>query len=282
MTILERILETKRAEVAQARKRRPFAEFRAQIARQPPPRDFYAAVTTPSPWGINLIAEIKKASPSAGVIVEDFDPVRIAKTYAAHGACALSVLTDETYFQGRLSYIEDVRRAVELPVLRKDFIIDEYQVYESRAAGADAILLIAAAVPDSMQRSRLIRTANDFGMAVLIEVHTEEELNHVHCYGIGVAPPNLLGINNRDLHAQRTDLAVTERLAAMFDAPHLPPQLQPKRVPFVSESGIVTREDVLRVQRAGATAILVGESLLKSPDPGAKIDELLGSNDRAR
>ncbi len=276
MTILEQILDTKRAEVAEAKKRRPFADFRAQIHRLPPPRDFFAAVTAKSPRGIQLIAEVKKASPSAGLIVKDFDHLRIAQTYAEHGAAALSVLTDETYFQGRLSFLEDIRRAVELPILRKDFIIDEYQVYESRSAGADAILLIAAAVPEFSSRWRLLHMANDFGMSVLIEVHTQEEMNAV-CHGTGVDKPNLLGINNRDLHTQRTDLSTTERLAAMFEAPHLPPDLQPKRVPFVSESGITTPQDVLRVHRAGACAMLVGESLLRAADLGQATDRLLAA-----
>ncbi|MEK7731551.1 MAG: indole-3-glycerol phosphate synthase TrpC, partial [Planctomycetota bacterium] len=182
MTILDRILDTKREEVAQAKQRRPMAELQTAIVRAAPPRDFYTAVTARSPSGVRLIAEIKKASPSAGLIVADFDPVAIARTYAIHGAGALSVLTDQTYFQGRLDYIELVKQAVALPVLRKDFIIDEYQVYESRAAGADAILLIAAALPDFTSRWRLCETAHNFGMSVLLEVHSEEELQAVDVF----------------------------------------------------------------------------------------------------
>jgi indole-3-glycerol phosphate synthase len=266
MTILEQILQTKRAEVAAAKRRRPFAELRPQIHGQAPARDFYNAVTAQSPHGIQLIPEVKKASPSAGLIVQDFDPVRIARTYAEHGATAISVLTDETYFQGRISYIRDIREVVDVPVLRKDFIVDEYQVYESRAAGADAILLIATAL-DAETMQRLHATARSLNMSVLVEVHTESDLQSIIAT---LGPPTnahyLLGINNRDLHAQRTDLAITERLA----------HLLPPGTPFVSESGVATREDVLRVQKAGACALLVGESLLRADDIGAKTAVLLG------
>jgi len=267
MTILDRILETKRQEVAQAKQRRPFAEFRAKIQRQPPPRDFYAAVTAPSATGVQLIAEVKKASPSAGLIVEDFDPAAIARTYAAHGAAALSVLTDQSYFQGRLDYIELVKQVVALPVLRKDFIIDEYQLYESRVAGADAVLFITAALPGS-KLVELHPIARGLDMSALVEVHSAGELRTVLDL-LGPPGPDkyLLGINNRDLHTQRTDLATTTRLAAVL----------PKGTSFVSESGIATRDDVQQVQRAGACAILVGESLLKAGDIGRQIDSLLGS-----
>jgi len=266
MTILDRILETKREEVAEAKQCRPIADLRAAIERAAPPRDFYSAISTKSALGIRLIAEIKQASPSAGLIVAHFDPVAIARTYAAHGAAALSVLTDKTYFQGCLDYIAQVKQAVALPVLRKDFIIDEYQVYESRAAGADAILLIAAALPDFTSRWRLCETAHNFGMTVLLEVHDEVELQTIDVFLRWPDRRYLLGINNRDLHAQQTDLATTTRLAAML----------PPGTPFVSESGIATRDDVLRVQHAGACAVLVGESLLKAGDIGRQIDSLFG------
>jgi indole-3-glycerol phosphate synthase len=266
MTILDHILETKRNEVAAAKQRRPITELQAAIARAAPPRDFYAAATSGESSGVRLIAEIKKASPSAGLIVPDFDPVAIARTYSAHGAVALSVLTDETYFQGRLEFIELVKRAVRLPVLRKDFIIDEYQLWESRLAGADAVLLIAAAMPAS-DLALLAALARAMAMSVLVEVHAPEELETVmNILGDPRKGKYLLGINNRDLHAQRTDLATTTRLAAML----------PTGTPFVSESGIATRDDVLRVQRAGACAILVGESLLRANDIGGQIDSLLG------
>jgi indole-3-glycerol phosphate synthase len=265
MTILDRILETKRVEVAQAKQCRPVAELRAAIQRATPPRDFYTAVTARSPSGVRLIAEIKKASPSAGLIVADFDPVAIARTYAIHGAGALSVLTDQTYFQGRLDYIELVKQAVALPVLRKDFIIDEYQLYESRVAGADAVLFIVAALPGP-QLAELLPIARTLHLSALVEVHSADELQAVLDL-LGPPGPDkyLLGVNNRNLHTQRTDLATTTLLAAML----------PVGTPFVSESGIATRGDVLSVQRAGACAILVGESLLKASDIGRQIDLLL-------
>ncbi len=272
MTILDRILETKRNEVAAAKQRRPIAELQAAIARAAPPRNFYAATTSGESLGVRLIAEIKKASPSAGVIVPDFDPVAIARTYSAHGAAALSVLTDEAYFQGRLAFIEAVKRAVPLPVLRKDFIIDEYQLHESRAAGADAVLLIVAALTVE-PIAGMLSVARRLGMATLIEVHTSEELTSlVNTVGYPGPTSYLLGINNRDLHAQQTDPSTTTRLAAML----------PAGTPFVSESGIATRNDVLNAQRAGASAILVGEALRKAGDIGRQIDSLLGRRGESR
>ena len=267
MTILERIVETKRKEVDAAKRRRPVARLRAQIERSPQPRDFHAAVSAPSPHGVQLIAEIKKTSPSAGLIVPDFDPVRIARTYAEHGAAALSVLTDETYFQGRLEFIAEVKEAVRLPVLRKDFMVDEYQIYEARAAGADAVLLIAEAM-DVGRLGELTQLARRLGMAALVEVHTEDNLTAVlERMGPPSARGYLLGINNRDLAAQRTDLTTMKRLAGAL----------PSGTPFVAESGIATRDDVLEAQRAGACAVLVGEALLRADDIGSKIAALLGT-----
>jgi len=266
MTILDRIIETKRREVADAKARTRLARLRERIERLDPPRDFQAAVAGGVLGEVRLIAEIKKASPSAGLIVPDFDPVRIARVYQDHGAAALSVLTDETYFQGRLSYIADVKRAVDLPVLRKDFLIDEYQVYEARAAEADAVLLIAECL-DDQSLSVLAETASLLRMSILVEVHTEENLARV--FGALGSPKEagfLLGINNRDLTAQRTDPATMSRLAAQL----------PRGTPFVAESGIGSREDVLTARRAGACAVLVGESLLRAPDVGTKVEELLG------
>ena len=266
MTILDRILETKREEVVAAKLRRPLDALRRDADRLPPARDFHAAVIGDGS-GIRLIAEVKKASPSAGLIVRDFDPVAIARKYHECGAAALSVLTDETYFQGRLEYIEQVRRDVPLPVLRKDFIVDEYQVFQSRAAGADAILLIAE-VLDTKRIAAFRSIARELGLGVLVEVHSAEDLAGVLAE---LGPPSrdryLLGINNRDLKAQRTDLATSVRLAATL----------PKGVPFVSESGIGQRSDVIALQEIGACAILVGESLLKANDIGAKIAELMGT-----
>ncbi len=266
MTILDHIVESKRKEVAAAKQRRPVEELKAAVERVDPARDFKAAVLAPSPCGVQLIAEIKKSSPSAGLIVADFDAARIARTYFDHGAAALSVLTDETYFQGRLDFILQVKQAVPLPVLRKDFLIEEYQVYESRVAGADAVLLIAEVLM-AHRIAQLAPIARRLGMAVLIEVHSEQSLSAVlDTLGPPGADCYLLGINNRDLTAQQTDLSTTTRLASRL----------PAGAPFVAESGIATRRDVLAAQRAGACAILVGESLLRSKNVGQQIDTLLG------
>ena len=266
MTILDRIVETKREEVAEAKRRRPFDDVCEAAQCTAPPRPFAQAVAASTPGGIQLIAEIKKSSPSAGLIVEDFDPVAIARVYHEHGAAALSVLTDETHFDGRLTYIEDVKQAVPLPVLRKDFLVDKYQIHESRAADADAILLIAE-ILEGAQIVDFTAASRNLGMAVLVEVHSEETLTAVLD---ALGPPSvdryLLGINNRDLSAQRTDLSTMKQLS----------QLIPDGLPFVAESGIATRDDVEKARKTGACAVLVGEAILRADDIGAKIDELLG------
>jgi len=266
-TILDKIVQTKREEIAQRSSVTPIEQLKAAAAAQPRPRNFFTAVTRPPTKALNLIAEVKKASPSAGIIRADFDPVAIARAYAAAGADALSVLTDEKYFQGHLDYINAVRAAVSVPVLRKDFIIDEYQVYESRAAGADAILLIA----ECLEIGRLIDLqilATELNMTCLIEVHDMENLIRVRDQVIGFPHRSysLIGINNRDLRTFKTDLGTTLRLAELVE----------NRNVLVSESGIHTREDVRRLASAGVRAILVGESLMRSDDIGAKIQELLG------
>ncbi len=261
-TILDRIVETKRGEVAGRRQQRPVEVLRSEIDAVPPARDFYAAVAERA-GGIRLIAEIKKASPSAGLIREDFDPAGIARMYEAAGASALSVLTDAPYFQGDLSFVAATKDVVSLPVLRKDFIIDAYQVFESRAAGADAVLLIAAVLtPEEVDAWS--RQADVLGMASVIEVHDAAELEAVRTF----AEPSrraILGINNRNLHTQTTDLNTTRQLSA-----HLCPDS-----PFVTESGIKTRRDVEFAMDCGATAMLVGETLMRQADPAAKIRELL-------
>ncbi len=209
---------------------------------------------------VGLIAEVKKASPSAGVICADFDPVRIAKSYEAAGADCLSVLTDEHFFQGHLEYLTAIRSEVQLPLLRKDFTIDPYQIYEARAAGADAILLIVAALTPS-QIEDFAGLARDLGMAALVEVHTGEEMR------VALATEaTLIGINSRDLKTFVTDLAAVERLAAMV----------PPSTTLVGESGIKRAADVLRLKNAGVHAILVGETLMRSPDIAAAVLELLG------
>jgi indole-3-glycerol phosphate synthase len=257
-TILDEIVATKRREVAEARRRMPIEELEAQAAEAPPARDFRAALEGPGP--IRLIAEVKKASPSAGVIRADFDPVAVARAYQAHGADCLSVLTDAPYFQGHLSYLARVRASVAIPILRKDFLIDEYQVVEARMAGADAVLLIAEILDDDALGSLLAR-ARSLGMSALVEIHEESNLDRVLAAGA-----DLLGINNRDLSRMVTDLEHTFRLRPRV----------PEGVLLVSESGIGGRADVERLEAAGVDAILVGESLMRSPDIGRAVDELLG------
>jgi len=270
--ILQQILETKRKEVARLLERRSLDELKADAAAGPAPRNFFASVTRQPRRLVNLIAEVKKASPSAGVIRPDFDPVAIAKEYAAAGADALSVLTDETYFQGHLDYLRAVRAAVNLPVLRKDFIIDPAQVYEARAAGADAILLIAAALPGG-QLMDLMILATELRMTVLVEVHGADELMQMRSMiGFPLAAYSLLGINNRDLSTFHTDINTTVRLTQLLGTP-MPP--------VVSESGIKSRREVERLAAAGVRAILVGETLMRSESIANAIDLLLGE-DRGR
>lgn len=270
-TILDQIIQTKRQEVTERKGRRPIEALRDEIAALGRPRNFFGAVTHkrtgPGVRPLHLIAEVKKASPSAGVIRPDFDPVEIAKAYAAAGADCLSVLTDEKYFQGKLEYLHQVRDSVKLPVLRKDFIIDPYQVYESRAAGADALLLIA----EALEMSQLIDLqilATELHMTVLIEVHDMDNLIRVRDRVIGFPHKSysLLGINNRDLRTFKTDLGTTLRMAELVE----------DRSVLVSESGINTYDDIKKLAAAGVSAVLVGESLMRSPDVGAKVRELFG------
>lgn len=264
--ILQKIVATKKEEVAASKTRRPVEELKRQIADMPRPRNFFYAVTAETGKPLNVIAEVKKASPSAGIIRADFDPVAIAKIYQDNGADALSVLTDQTYFQGRLEYIAEVKKHVRLPVLRKDFVIDEYQVYEARAAEADAILLIAECL-DVAQMSDLQILATELNMTCLIEVHDLENLIRVrdHLIGFPMKRYSLLGINNRDLRTFKTDIATTLRMAELVE----------DREVMVSESGIHTHDHVLRLAKAGVAAILVGESLMRADDIGAKLRELL-------
>src|SRR3954452_24514906 len=258
MTILDEIVASKHQEIATARRRMPFVELEAQAAEAPPVRDFRAALAGPGP--IQLIAEVKKASPSAQVIRADFDPVAIARTYQEHGATCISVLTDVPYFQGHLSYLARIRASVAIPLLRKDFIIDEYQVVEARLAGADAILLIADILDDATL-VRLLGRAKQLGMSALVEFHDEANLPRVLAAGA-----DLVGINNRDLHRFVTDMEQTLRLRD-----RIPPE-----VALVSESGIRTRRDVERLEAAGVSAILVGEALMRADDIGLAVERLLG------
>ena len=259
-TILDQIVAAKREEVARAKAETPEAALRKQLADALPVRDFLAALSAGPP--VRLIAEVKKASPSKGVIRDDFDPVAIARIYQQHGATCLSVLTDRPYFQGSLEYLRQVRAAVDLPVLRKDFIIDPYQVIEARAAGVDAVLLIAECLDDDLLE-RLYHAILDLEMTPLVELY--EPANLARVLRIGA---RLVGVNNRDLRTFQTDLEHTLRLRR---------QIPPERI-VVGESGIRSRQDVERLEAAGVQAMLVGETLMASQDIGAAVDELLGKN----
>lgn len=258
-TVLDRILETKRGEVAALRAAHKTADLMARCADLPPTRGFAAALRGAAP-GLGLIAEVKKASPSKGVIRADFDPVKIAHDYEAGGAHCLSVLTDERYFQGSLSYLGLTREAVPMPLLRKDFLIDVAQVYEARLAGADAILLIVAAIPSPARLAEMRHVAESLGMDALVEVHDAGELAVAAESGA-----TLIGVNNRDLRTFEVRLETSEELIPRFPAGAL----------AVAESGIFTSGDAARLRSAGAHAILVGESLMRSDDVAASTRLLL-------
>jgi len=248
-TILDEILLHKRSELEILRSRTDLAELKSRCGDAAPARDFADALKAPR-GRLGLIAEVKKASPSAGLISPDFDPVAIAHQYESAGADCLSVLTDFKYFQGCIADMQAARAATGLPVLRKDFVVDEYQVYEARAAGADCVLLIVAALTDS-QVADYLACAQELGMAVLVETHTEEEMQ----VALG-ARAKLIGINSRNLKSFVTDLSVVDRLAHQA----------PEDAILVAESGIKNRADVDRVMAAGARAILVGETLMRAGD----------------
>lgn len=255
--ILSRIVEARRRRVADARLRVPDAVLKrmAQEAEETP--SFREALQRPV--GTRIIAEIKKASPSAGTLIEDLDVAGLASVYAAAGAVAVSVVTEEDFFHGRLVWVEQVRRTAALPVLRKDFVFDEYQVFESRAVGASAVLLIAAMLETEEIRG-LLQLAGELGMDALVEVHDEPELDEALAAGASI-----VGVNNRDLKTFRVDLNTAERMGARM----------PEEVLFVAESGIHGRPDVERLASAGADAFLVGEHLVRSPDPGGRLKELM-------
>ena len=257
--ILDDIIAYKKEELAGTKRSAPFADVKSKAADAGATRGFGKALSLGS--DIRLIAEVKKASPSKGVIREDFDPVAIAHVYEKAGASCLSVLTEKKFFQGDLAYLGLIRAAVKLPLLRKDFIIDEYQIFEARAAGADAILLIAACL-DKQQMQDYLGTAAGLGLDVLVESHTYRELDKSLQAGA-----LLVGINNRDLQTFTVSLQTT--LDLLKDIP------DDRTV--VSESGIRTRDDVLKLRQAGVDAILVGESLMREKDIGKKVKELLGN-----
>jgi indole-3-glycerol phosphate synthase len=267
-TILDEIVASKRREVAEQQGRAPLTELERRLSEAPPVRDFRAALEspltpTPLPPGereTKIIAEVKKASPSAGVIRTDFDPVVIAETYASHGAACISVLTDAPYFQGNIEYLRRIRARVAPPLLRKDFLIDRYQVVEARVAGADAVLLIAE-VLSGPELPALLRQTQELGMQALVELYDAENLPRVIDSGA-----QMIGVNNRNLRTFVTRLEHTLELAGRVPADRC----------LVSESGIRNRADILRLQAAGVRAVLIGETLMAAADIGRKLDELRG------
>lgn len=265
--VLEKVLARKRVEVAKAKVRTPIQLLKEKIEALGRPRNFFGTlVGTRRPPKPRIIAEIKRKSPSAGVIREDFDPVAIAREYYEAGAAAISCLTDEEDFGGHLGYLQPIRDAVPLPVLRKDFIIDEYQIWESRAAGADAVLLIAEALSEGEMLDMMILT-RELGMTALVEAHDVENILKVKRHiGFPHAGYSLLGINNRDLDTLETNLAHTFRVIDLID----------ERRVVVSESGIASAIDLRKLRRHGVNIALVGEHLLRRPSPGDALRELLG------
>ncbi len=255
MTVLDEIIAHKREEVAASRSAVSLAEMRARAAAAPPARDFATAVTGPP---VRLIAEVKRASPAHGAIRQNADPAGVARLYEQAGAAATSVLTDRRFFQGSDDDLRAVRGAIGLPVLRKDFVVDPYQIYEARALGADAVLLIAGTVGGS-ELATLGRLAAEVGMTALFEVHTQAQVEEALAAGARV-----IGINNRDLRTLVVDLDITRRLRPRI----------PDGAVVISESGIETADDVVRVCRAGVDAILVGTALMASPDPAAHLRAL--------
>ncbi len=257
-TVLDKIVTKKWEEIAAAKSVRPLAEVEARLADAPPPRDFLGALAAGG--AVKLIAEVKKASPSKGLIRPDFHPVQIAKDYEAAGASCISCLTDESFFQGHLDYLVAIRQEVGLPILRKDFVLDPYQVVEARAAGADAVLLIAECLDDDALKS-LHDQICELGMTPLVELY--EELNVPRVLEIGA---KLVGINNRDLRTFEVDLNHTIRLGRQI----------PDECVLVGESGIFTHDDIQLLQQNDVDAVLVGESLMRQDDVQAAVRKLLG------
>ena len=253
---LQKILETKREEIQERKVLLPLSELKRRLAESPPPLDFDGAIRSRDRA---LVAEVKRSSPSRGRIREDFDPVAIARIYAEGGAAAVSVLTESRFFEGRDSFLRDIRQNIGLPLLRKDFIIDPYQIYETRFLGGDALLLITRALDDGRLKE-FIRLSSELGLASLVEIHDEADLEKALSSGAGI-----IGINNRDLSTFATDLEVSLRLAPLV----------PQGMTVISESGIRSRSDIQRLESAGIHAFLVGETLMREKDIGRKMKELL-------
>ncbi len=262
-TILKKIISRKAEEVAEARKTVPLEQLKAQLAAAPVVRSFVKALQKKLDEGKSaVIAEVKKASPSKGILREDFDPAEIGRDYAAHGAACLSVLTDRDFFQGAPEYLKAARRASGRPVLRKDFMIDPYQVYEARAMGADCILLIAACLTDA-QLDELAALGKSLGMDVLVEVHNQAELERTLALQ---TPLEMVGINNRNLHTFEVSLQTTLDLLPMIPDDRL----------VVTESGIMNPEDVALMRQHGVNTFLVGEAFMRAPSPGRALAKLFG------
>ena len=255
--ILDTIIAHKQKELAAEQAQAPLTQLETEVMHLPPTRDFRDAIA--GSGTVKLIAEIKKKSPSKGIIREDFDPISIAETYVQNGAAAVSVLTDKHFFAGELAYLRAIRDIVDVPLLRKDFTIDPYHIYQARVAGADAILLIVAALTEAQLRT-FMDVADSLSLACLVEVHTPEEL----AIALDV-DAQIIGINNRDLRTFHTDIATTFRLREVIPADKV----------VVSESGIYSREDVMKLQEANVQAMLVGESLMRSPDIGKQVQLLI-------
>lgn len=260
MTILEKILAVKRDEVAAARATRAFADVDTAARSAPPVRPFAAALRRPAGAPMRVLAEIKRASPSAGPIRPGADPAEIALEYAGAGAAAISVLTDRQFFDGDLAFLARCRECVDVPLLRKDFVVDAYQIAEARAAGADAVLLIVAALPEP-QLAELLAAATSYGLDALVEVHDLREADVAVRVGA-----TLIGVNHRDLRTFTMDMTLTAQIAPRV----------PTTAVLVGESGIRTRDDVRMLGAAGAHAVLVGEHLMRAPSPGAALRELVG------
>jgi len=255
--IISRIIEEKRRVIDEAKRNKPIDELMKEVKNACVRSSFKKNISRPH--HINLIAEIKKASPSKGILRGDFNPTKIAVTYQANGACAISVLTDERFFEGKLEYIKKVKENVSLPILRKDFIIDEYQIYETAAEGADALLLIAELL-SAGELTAFYNLATSLGLDVLTEVHSEEDVEKALAADVAI-----IGINNRDLHTFRVDLSVTQKLI----------RLLPQNKIKVSESGIRSHEDVMFLKSLGVNAVLIGEVFMEAQDIAQKLREIM-------
>ena len=257
--ILARIIEQKKKEIEAVKEKIPLKQLQAELNLLPPRRSFLSSITRPN--RINLIAEIKRCSPSSGILREDFSPSMIAEIYEHSGAAAISVLTDKAFFGGETSHISQVRQRVNLPILRKDFIIDEYQIYESKVVGSDAFLLISDILSEE-ELSRFLHLSSELNMDAVVEVHSEEDLEKA----LKVEAP-VIGINNRNLHTFKIDLETTPRLMRLI----------PRHRTVITESGIKSHEDVMFLKSVGINIVLIGEAFMRSRDIGAKVREIMGS-----